>query len=219
MSDSLPDLELGIAASEFDGRPKLVGRVGTEQVLVVKSGNEYFAVSALCTHYHGPLVEGLLVDGTIRCPWHHACFDLKTGAVKRGPALDPLERWQVDQQDGRIFVRRQLPHTGNAPYSADMQPESIVIVGTGAAGLASSGRNIGVVFGIAVLGVIVNGRVPAMLAPGEGVSDAALSAFRNLYVDALQAAYVVAAAVAFVGAVVAALTMRPTPPGTSAPVA
>ena len=138
MSDSLPDLELGIAASEFDGRPKLVGRVGTEQVLVVKSGNEYFAVSALCTHYHGPLVEGLLVDGTIRCPWHHACFDLKTGAVKRGPALDPLERWQVDQQDGRIFVRRQLPHTGNAPYSADMQPESIVIVGTGAAGLAAA---------------------------------------------------------------------------------
>ena len=138
MSDSLPDLELGIAASEFDGRPKLVGRVGSEQVLVVKSGTEYFAVSALCTHYHGPLVEGLLVDGTIRCPWHHACFDLKTGAVKRGPALDPLERWQVDRQDGRIFVRRQLPHTGNAPYSADMQPESVVIVGTGAAGLAAA---------------------------------------------------------------------------------
>ena len=88
-----------------------------------------------------------------------------------------------------------------------------------AAGLASSGRNVGVVFGIAVLGVIVNGRVPAMLAPGDGVSDAALSAFRNLYVDALHAAYVVAAAVAVVGAVVAALTMRPTPPGASAPVA
>jgi NAD(P)H-nitrite reductase large subunit len=80
----------------------------------------------------------LLVDGTIRCPWHHACFDLKTGAVKRGPALDPLDRWQVDQQDGRIFVRRQLPRAGNAPYSADMQPESVVIVGTGAAGLAAA---------------------------------------------------------------------------------
>jgi NADPH-dependent 2,4-dienoyl-CoA reductase/sulfur reductase-like enzyme/nitrite reductase/ring-hydroxylating ferredoxin subunit len=138
MSDSLPDLELGIAVTDFDQRPMLVGRVGTEQVLVVKSGNEYFAVSALCTHYHGHLVDGLLVDGTIRCPWHHACFDLKTGAVKRGPALDPLERWQVDRQNGRIFVRRQLPRAGNAPYSADMQPESVVIVGTGAAGLAAA---------------------------------------------------------------------------------
>jgi NADPH-dependent 2,4-dienoyl-CoA reductase/sulfur reductase-like enzyme/nitrite reductase/ring-hydroxylating ferredoxin subunit len=138
MSDSLPDLELGIAAADFDRRPMLVGRVGTEQVLVVKSGNEYFAVSALCTHYHGHLVDGLLVDGTIRCPWHHACFDLKTGAVKRGPALDPLERWQVDRQEDRIFVRRQLPRTGNAPYSADMQPESVVIVGAGAAGLAAA---------------------------------------------------------------------------------
>jgi nitrite reductase/ring-hydroxylating ferredoxin subunit len=138
MNDKLPDLELGVAAADSDQRPRLVGRVGTEQVLVVKSGNEYFAVAALCTHYHGHLVDGLLVDGTIRCPWHHACFDLKTGAVKRGPALDPLDRWQVDQQDGRIFVRRQLPRAGNAPYSADMQPESVVIVGTGAAGIAAA---------------------------------------------------------------------------------
>jgi len=138
MNDKLPDLELGVAAADFDQRPMLVGRVGKDAVLVVKSGNEYFAVAALCTHYHGHLVDGLLVDGTIRCPWHHACFDLKTGAVKRGPALDPLARWQVDQQDGRIFVRRQLPRAGNAPYSADMQPESVVIVGAGAAGLAAA---------------------------------------------------------------------------------
>jgi hypothetical protein len=58
-----------------------------------------------------------------------------------------------------------------------------------------------------------------MLSPGDGVSEAALSAFRHLYVDALHTAYVVAAAVGFVGAVVAALTMRPTPPGSSAPIA
>jgi EmrB/QacA subfamily drug resistance transporter len=88
-----------------------------------------------------------------------------------------------------------------------------------AAALASSGRNVGVVFGIAVLGAIVNGRVPVMLRPGDGVSDAALAAFRHLYVEALHTAYIVAAAVGFVGAVVAALTMRPTPPGASAPVA
>jgi apoptosis-inducing factor 3 len=139
MSDNLPDLEMGVAASDFDTRPMLVGRVGKEQVLVVKRGDEYFAVAALCTHYHGHLVEGLLVDGSIRCPWHHACFDLKTGSVERGPALDPLDRWQVDHQDDRIFVRRKLPRTDTSAFHAgDTQPESVVIVGTGAAGIAAA---------------------------------------------------------------------------------
>jgi EmrB/QacA subfamily drug resistance transporter len=82
-----------------------------------------------------------------------------------------------------------------------------------AAGLASSARNIGIVLGIAVLGAIVHGRVPVMLTPASGATDAALSAFRLAYVEALHSAYVVAAAVVLAGAVVAALTMRPTPPG------
>jgi EmrB/QacA subfamily drug resistance transporter len=85
-----------------------------------------------------------------------------------------------------------------------------------AAGIASSARNVGIVLGIAVLGAIVNGRVPHVLTPASGVSDAALAAFRLEFVDALHIAYVVAAAVALLAALVAALTMRPTPPGASA---
>jgi len=85
-----------------------------------------------------------------------------------------------------------------------------------AAGIASSARNVGIVLGIAVLGAIVNGRVPVMLTPASGASDAALAAFRFAYVDALHIAYAVAAAVALVAALVAALTMRPTPPGVAA---
>jgi len=138
MSDKLPDWESGVAAADFEQRPMLVGRVGKEQVLVVRSGGEYFAIAALCTHYHGHLVDGLLVDGTIRCPWHHACFDFRTGQVKRGPALDPLDRWQVDQQDGRIFVRRKLQPSNTPQLAAGAQPESVVIIGAGAAGLAAA---------------------------------------------------------------------------------
>jgi EmrB/QacA subfamily drug resistance transporter len=82
-----------------------------------------------------------------------------------------------------------------------------------AAGVASSARNIGIVLGIAVLGAIVNGRVPVVLTPASGASDAALAVFRVAYVDALHIAYVVAAGVVVVGAIVAALTMRPVPPG------
>jgi len=138
MKENLPDLERGIAASEFDGRPMLVGRVGEEQVLIVKRGDEYFAVAALCTHYHGHLIDGLLVDGSIRCPWHHACFDVRTGKVERGPALDPLERWQVEQNEGRIFVRHKLLPPPVATRAGDTQPESVVILGAGAAGLAAA---------------------------------------------------------------------------------
>ena len=72
-----PDLTKGVAFAELeDGKP-LVGHVGDEEVLLVRRGEEVFAVGASCTHYHGPLAEGLLVGGTVRCPWHHASFDLR----------------------------------------------------------------------------------------------------------------------------------------------
>lgn len=85
-----------------------------------------------------------------------------------------------------------------------------------AAAVASSARNVGIVFGIAVLGTIVNGHVPNVVLPGSGATDAAFEAFQHAYVDALHIAYGVAAAVVVGAAVVAALTMRPTPPGASA---
>src|SRR6266436_208085 len=75
-----PDLSLGIALTEFTGAT-LLGRVGDEEVLLVRSGSEIFAVDAHCSHYHGPLAEGLVDGETVRCPWHHACFDLRTEAA------------------------------------------------------------------------------------------------------------------------------------------
>ena len=103
-----PDLTAGIAVAELADGGKLVGHVGGEEVLLVRRGTEIFAVAAQCTHYHGPLVEGIVVDDTVRCPWHHACFDLRTGEALRAPALSPLACWSVEQRDGKIFVRDKL---------------------------------------------------------------------------------------------------------------
>ena len=136
---SNPDLAQGIALTELLDGGKLVGHVGDEQVLLVRRGTEVFAVGAQCTHYHGPLVDGLVVDDTVRCPWHHACFDLRTGEALRAPALSPIACWSVEQRDGKIFVREKLraAETEATRQAAGTTPERIVIVGGGAAGFAA----------------------------------------------------------------------------------
>jgi NADPH-dependent 2,4-dienoyl-CoA reductase/sulfur reductase-like enzyme/Rieske Fe-S protein len=136
-----PDLTAGIALAELADGAGLAGRVGDEEVLLVRRGTEIFAVGAHCTHYHGPLAEGLVLDDTVRCPWHHACFDLRTGEALRAPALSPLPCWQVEQRDGKVFVagKRAEPKP-RARRTRGQAPARIVIVGGGAAGFAAAER-------------------------------------------------------------------------------
>ena len=132
-----PDLTLGIELSEFTGET-LLGHVGEEDVLLVRSGSDVFAIDAHCSHYHGPLAEGLVVGESIRCPWHHACFDLRTGEAARAPALNPLAVWQVEQDGNRIFVRQKRPQPKPRGKRPAESPGKIVIIGGGAAGFAAA---------------------------------------------------------------------------------
>jgi len=132
-----PDLTQGISLSTLADGGMLVGRVGDDEVLVARSGGEVFAVGAHCTHYHGPLSDGLIVGDTVRCPWHHACFSLRTGAPERAPALDPIDCWKVERDGDRIVVREKQPAAA-APATIANAPSSVVIVGGGAAGLAAA---------------------------------------------------------------------------------
>ena len=133
-----PDLTQGIAASDLPDGGKLRGHVGEEQVLLARRGAEIFAIGAVCTHYSGPLAEGLIVDDTIRCPWHHACFSLRTGEALHAPALSPVDSWLVDQKDGKIIVREKRAQTSAPARSRSGEPGRIVIVGGGAAGFAAA---------------------------------------------------------------------------------
>jgi apoptosis-inducing factor 3 len=127
-----PDLAAGISENEVPADGPLLGQANGESVLLVRNGEEIFAVGATCTHYGGPLGDGRVVDGTIRCPWHHACFDLRTGAVLRAPALNPLPCYDVERSGGKIRVagRRGDPITLRRESSL----RTIAIVGAGAAG-------------------------------------------------------------------------------------
>jgi apoptosis-inducing factor 3 len=135
-----PDLAQGIAAASVAEGGMLLGRVGDADVLVAHVGNEWFAVGAKCTHYRGPLAEGLLVGDTVRCPLHHACFSLRTGEALRAPAFDPIACWRVDRAGDRVFVREKLPQPQQAAASAAPAnaPSSVIIVGGGAAGSAAA---------------------------------------------------------------------------------
>ena len=132
-----PDLSQGVALSDFSGAT-LLGHVGDEEVLLVRSGSEIFAINAHCSHYHGPLAEGLVDGESIRCPWHHACFDLRTGEAARAPALSPLAVWQVEQQGNRIFVRQKREQPRPRVRGPVDAPGRLVIVGGGAAGFAAA---------------------------------------------------------------------------------
>ena len=133
-----PDLSQGVAATSLvDGVP-LLGHVGDQAVLLVRRGADVLAVGATCTHYSGPLAEGIVVDDTIRCPWHHACFSLRTGVALRPPALNALSRWRVEKVDGQVFVREELAAEPQPKLSTAGLPESVVIIGGGAAGNAAA---------------------------------------------------------------------------------
>jgi apoptosis-inducing factor 3 len=134
-----PDLTLGVDLSTVQEGTMLQGHADGEAVLLVRHDGELFAVGAFCTHYGAPLGDGLLVDDTIRCPWHHACFSLRTGGVIRAPARDPLPRWRVEEALGIAYVREKLKEVA-APSLPDAAgtPASVVIIGGGAAGNAAA---------------------------------------------------------------------------------
>jgi len=136
--DPHPDFTAGVPLADLpEGRP-VAGRVGDEDALLLRRGERLHAFGALCSHYHGPLAEGLVVGDTVRCPWHHASFDVTTGEAVRAPALDPIACWRVEQRDGRAFVGERVVAGPREQPPVAGHPQSVVIVGGGVAGLAAA---------------------------------------------------------------------------------
>ena len=154
-----PDLSSGIPFGDLTDGAMLLGHAEGESVLLARRGNEVFAIGATCSHYGGPLAEGMLVEDTVRCPWHHACFSLRTGEPVGAPALNPVACWRVERTGDRVHVTgktdrdplapseeakrgvtrtRAKAHASSVTASPAKAPEQIVIIGAGAAGNASA---------------------------------------------------------------------------------
>ena len=133
-----PDLTAGIELSRLQQDVPLLGHAHGEAVMLVRKGEVIHALGATCTHYSGPLAEGLVVGETVRCPWHHACFSLRTGEALGAPALNPIDCFDVIRRGDRVLVG---PRQSRAPAPTPSRtPASIVIVGAGAAGAAAAER-------------------------------------------------------------------------------
>jgi len=131
-----PDLAAGIEMSRLPENIPILGHARGEAVILVRKGSLVHALGATCSHYSGPLAEGLVVGDTVRCPWHHACFDLRSGEALGAPALEPIPCYEVIRRDERVSVgaRRPQPSVTAPPES----PGKIVIAGAGAAGAAAA---------------------------------------------------------------------------------
>ena len=140
MSEQERDFGAGVAIEDLPDGARIAGKIGGEDAVLVRRGEEFFALGAFCTHYHGALAEGLVVGDELRGPLHHACFDLRSGEARRAPALDPVPCWRVERVGDRVFVREKIdakPKRLSAQESA-RAPRSVGIIGGGAAGLAAA---------------------------------------------------------------------------------
>ena len=133
-----PDLSNGVAVSELAENVPFLGHAHGEAVVLVRTGREIHAVGATCSHYSGPLAEGLVVGDTLRCPWHHACFDLRTGDALGAPALNAIACHEIQRRGEQVIVGPKKSRIAPAP--PPKSPAKIVIVGAGAAGAAAAER-------------------------------------------------------------------------------
>ena len=131
-----PDFENGCEVDKVADGEMLLGHAFGKAILVARRGAELFAIGATCTHYGGPLSKGLMVDCTVRCPWHHARFDLRTGEAIAAPALNDVSCWKIEKRGQQFFVTGKIDKKpARRPKSL---PASVVIVGAGAAGNAAA---------------------------------------------------------------------------------
>ena len=148
-----PDLTKGIEMSSVGPGQLVLGHAFGEPVLLAYVDPNWFAVGAKCTHYGGPLEQGVLDGEEIRCPWHHACFALHNGAASCAPALNDLASYDVAIENNIVrVVRKRDPgqlkgeahriKASRAPERVLFEgipiagPKSVVIIGGGAAGNA-----------------------------------------------------------------------------------
>ncbi|CAH3103418.1 unnamed protein product [Porites lobata] len=91
-----------------DGTMKTIDIGESGKALLVRENGQYYAIGHKCTHYGAPLATGHLCNGRVRCPWHGACFNVKTGDIEDFPGLDSVPKFEVVIKNDNVIVRAHL---------------------------------------------------------------------------------------------------------------
>lgn len=129
---------LAARLSEFPDGTMRVAEFDGAKILLVRRGDEVFALEATCPHAGGPLAEGVLVGDRVVCPWHKAEFCVRTGACTQPPALDELARFPVELRDGAVWLVPDAPIRSTPVLSKEPDSRRFVLVGGGAAGAVAA---------------------------------------------------------------------------------
>ncbi len=125
-----------------DGEMKAVSVGEGKEILLTKVDGSYNALGANCTHYRGKLAEGVLCNGVIMCPLHHACFDAKTGNLLDPPARDSLPRYETKIVGDDVIVlvpdELEFSRTPEMVKADSSDKRNYVILGGGASGNAAA---------------------------------------------------------------------------------
>lgn len=109
------------------------------KALLIKENDQFTAIGDKCTHHNAPLVKGIVHNGRVRCPWHGACFNAKTGDIEDFPGLDSLPRYEVLVRGSDVIVKAEKQQLMNnrrqkaMVIKKDAKGPGIVIIGGGAA--------------------------------------------------------------------------------------
>ncbi|CAN5801277.1 hypothetical protein BH20ACT7_BH20ACT7_20870 [soil metagenome] len=98
-----------LAAAAVPDHAPVTAQAGERQIMLARHDGEIVAYDAVCTHAGGPLGDGTIVDGCVRCPWHGSMFSLADGSVVEAPATTPQPRYDVRLSGGLVEVRAALP--------------------------------------------------------------------------------------------------------------
>ncbi|HKK78937.1 MAG TPA: Rieske 2Fe-2S domain-containing protein, partial [Phaeodactylibacter sp.] len=111
---------------------------GEQEVLLLNVKGEISALYPKCTHYGAPLADGVLNGHRLVCPWHHACFDARSGKHLEAPGIDGLPNFEVERRGNEIWV--DIPESPDDRVPNDMAEPRVeneatyAIIGGGAAG-------------------------------------------------------------------------------------
>jgi NADPH-dependent 2,4-dienoyl-CoA reductase/sulfur reductase-like enzyme/nitrite reductase/ring-hydroxylating ferredoxin subunit len=147
-----------------DGDMKQV-EVGGLKILLTRLDGTFFAMGGECSHYGGPLAEGVLSGMHVTCPWHQARFHIKTGELASPPALDSMARFETTVERDQVLVILPESATGTIPPAmvkrdAKADSRTFVILGGGAAGNAAAQKLRQVAYQGRILLISQESRVP-----------------------------------------------------------